>query len=99
MKIEFINEVYDLPLFAQYESIPYERSCGCRCGHGSVLNTHSYKLVGYCETNHGFMGIMECNACLSKHRHHVAGFGNRYDVEEFKDDASLVLHLQSPINA
>lgn len=98
MKIEFIEEVYELPLFAQFEDIPYSNGLKCNCGFGTVVETTSYKLIGYCETKAGFMGIMECRQCFEKYRHHMVGFGNKYDIESLKQEAGLTLHLQYHLN-
>lgn len=95
MKIIFNTEEYNLELFPQIEDIPYSNSLKCRCGYGSVLESKSYNLVGYCETRNGFMGVMECQKCFEKYRHHIVGFSNRYDIEEFKKDAGIKLHLQN----
>ena len=93
MEIQFIDEKFELKNFPQYSEIPYLRSLKCPCGFGSYLDSNTYRIVGYCETDHGYMAIMECVSCFFKYRHHI-GMDNVYDVDKFKKNAGLILHLQ-----
>lgn len=68
-----------LPKFAQWEAIPYAVDFSCQeCGKSAIQGKDEYgkctkekpNLVGWCETNNGFMAVFECPCCHSKFRFH-----------------------------
>jgi len=94
MKIEFIDETFELEQFIQHEEIRYARGLKCNCGKASYLDSGTYKVIGYVDTDYGFMVVCECPRCGEKYRHHI-GMDNVYDLEKFKKNAALMLHLQA----
>lgn len=68
-----------LPKFPQWETIPYADNFACQeCGKSAIQGKDEYgnqtkekpNLVGWCETNNGFMAVFECPCCHSKFRFH-----------------------------
>ena len=79
-----------IPKFAQWEAIPYAPDFNCQdCGKSAIqgkdLNFQKTlekpNLVGWCETNNGFMAVFECPCCHSKYRFHPQL--NYFDLEQF----------------
>ena len=87
MKGELVNI---LPKFPQYEDIPYARDLECpNCGESGFYrynNSQQHEnpnLIGWCETNIGYMGIFECPVCHNKFRFHCTISNWVADIEEF----------------
>ena len=80
-----------LPKYPQYEDIPYAADLQCQeCGKSNFEDygspnylDHAPILVGWCETNYGFMGIFECPYCHSKFRFHASSLGVCFDINKF----------------
>lgn len=94
MTVKFIDEIFELEQFIQYEDIRYARGLKCDCGKASYLESGSYNVIGYVDTDYGFMAVFECPVCGEKYRHHV-GMDNIYDIDKFKKNVALMLHLQN----
>lgn len=65
-----------LPKIAQWDSIPYAADFSCQsCGNSGIdsrrTDIHKPILIGWCETNYGFMGVYECPMCGAKYRFHA----------------------------
>lgn len=67
--------------FPQYEDIPYAGDFNCpNCEKSGFFETKGFyssekslekpKLIGWCETNIGKMGVFECPVCHEKFRFH-----------------------------
>ena len=73
-------KVFDiLPKVVQWESIEYAPDFICpECGKSAIKGNNLYMqpvlekpdLVGWCETNNGYMAVFECPCCHSKYRFH-----------------------------
>jgi hypothetical protein len=73
-------KVFDiLPKVVQWESIEYAPDFICpECGKSAIKGKNLYMqpvlekpdLVGWCETNNGYMAVFECPCCHSKYRFH-----------------------------
>lgn len=68
-----------LPKFVQWEGIEYASDFICpECGGSAIQGRDAYfnvtlekpMLVGWCETNNGFMAVFECPCCHSRYRFH-----------------------------
>lgn len=92
MVINFGDEVFILKNFPQYDDIRQTKDFLCKCGY-SDYHIDRFKMIGYCETQQGFMAVFECEKCGEKYRHHI-GSTSRYSKKGFKDDAGLALFLQ-----
>jgi len=79
-----------LPKIPQYEDIPYSPGLCCtECGKAdmSAFKSNNYVkpiVIGWCETNIGYMGVFECPHCHSKFRFHPGNWVK--DIEQFEDD-------------
>jgi len=93
MEINFENDVFEVDCIVQFDDIPYSKSLNCGCGYADITNTLSYGIVGYVDTKHGYMVVFSCPKCFEKYRHHI-GTKGRYDINEFKNELGLILHLQ-----
>ena len=79
-----------LPKIVQWESIPYAADLMCQnCDKTGFVNAEEGypNLIGWCETNYGFMGVFECPVCGSRFRFHCADPVS--DIDEF--DTTLTL--------
>lgn len=77
-----------LPKFPQYESFPYARDLSCpncdKSGFPLVEGKlEKPNLVGWCETNIGYMGVFECPKCGQKFRFHCTIGTWTADIEDF----------------
>jgi hypothetical protein len=99
LKLNFLDDIYNLRQFYQYEDIPYNKSCGCDCGYGNFLNLKTYNIIGYCDTNIGYQGVFECSRpeCGEVYRHHVSD--EKFDLDDFKEIIGMTLNRQSKIKA
>ena len=65
-----------IPKIAQWESIEYAPDFVCpECGKSGLQgavngNIEKPNLVGWCETNNGYMAVFECPLCGKKYRWH-----------------------------
>ena len=70
-----------LPKIPQWESIPYNPWLDCDCGEaGFGSNKEKLKLVGWCDTDFGYMGVFECPCCFAKLRFHMASDRFRFEL-------------------
>lgn len=92
MLIEFAEEKYNIRQIAQYNSIKHSKNLCCACGRADYSLKHSYEIVGYVDTPQGYMIVCECPKCFDKYRHHIGSTG-RYNLESFKKELWLKLHL------
>ena len=85
-----MNVIDIIKKFPQWESIPYAEDFACQeCGKSAIQGKDEYfkvtkekpNLIGWCETNNGFMAVFECPCCHSKFRFHPQM--NHFDLEEF----------------
>lgn len=98
MKVEFLDKIFNLREYSQYKDIPYNKSTACNnCGHGNFLSRNTCDLVGYCNTEFGYMGVFECLKCGELYRHHITY--TRYDLEDFKEQAGIFLNFKSKMSA
>ena len=76
----------ELTKYVQYEDIPYITDYHCPCGESGFFNLFRHKvkpvIVGWCDTNYGFMIVFECPVCGQKFRTHASV--DRFDFEAFK---------------
>ena len=79
-----------LPKYPQYEDFPYAADFECpECGKSGFFD-YNYRpqhskpnLVGWCETNIGYMGVFECPECGHKFRFHCTIGTWTADIDEF----------------
>lgn len=75
-----------LPKIVQWESIYYAPDYICpkcgKSGHPRYINKKA-KLIGWCETNNGFMAVFECTECFEKFMYHPQL--NRFELKDFDD--------------
>ena len=70
-----------LPKISQWESIPYSPwlECGCqKSGFGPRQDKP--KLIGWCDTDFGYMAVFECQLCFEKFRFHAASDPDKYEL-------------------
>ena len=79
-----------LPKFPQYEDFPYAPDLECpNCGKSGFYDsdwgqTHIKPiLVGWCETNIGYMAVFECPECGQRFRFHCTIGTWTADIDEF----------------
>ena len=94
MNIIFGNETFKINQISQYEIIRHSKELRCECGASDFEHRNTYDIVGYCDTPQGFMVMFECSKCFEKYRHHISSTG-RYNLEAFKNDLGLKLHLKA----
>lgn len=87
-----LHKVITLPSVAQYQHIPYAKHLGCECGYASYGRRHSYDIVGYADTKHGYMAVFQCPKCNESYRHHISTTG-RYNLQKFIEDLKLQFYL------
>lgn len=79
-----------LPKISQWESIPYARDFRCQeCGKHhrfeSMIETDlKAKIVGWCNSDYGYMLVFECPHCFSKFRFHTT-HDNKFNIDDFVD--------------
>ena len=79
-----------LPKIPQYEDIPYAGDLVCPNCDKSGFYDYNYgpkhirpKVIGWCETNIGYMAVFECPECGQKYRFHCTIGTWTADIEEF----------------
>lgn len=79
-----------LPKIPQYESIPYTRDFVCpHCDKSGFFDGYGEprikpNVIGWCDTNIGYMIVFECPCCFKKYRFHgTVGTWNA-DIDEFE---------------
>ena len=92
MQIDIANEKYNVPKIAQYANIKHSKHLCCACGYADYSRKYSYEIVGFVDTPQGYMIVCECPKCFDKYRHHIGTTG-RYNLESFKKELWLKLHL------
>ena len=80
-----------------YEAIPIAKDFRCPdCGRSTQFPIHMNEVeptpIGWCDTEHGIMGIFECPLCFSKFRFHISTNG-RWSKDKFYEDFALLWHL------
>lgn len=68
-----------LPKIPQYEDIPYAGDLNCPYCEKSGFYDYNWsrgevirpKVIGWCETNIGYMAVFECPCCGNKYRFHT----------------------------
>lgn len=87
------NLVDILPKFTEWRSIPYATDLCCqdcgKCGFDGYYGARKPypRLIGWCETSYGFMGVFECTECGAKFRFH--GGDPIDDIDEFENKLIL----------
>ena len=79
-----------LPKITQWESIPYAADLMCQnCDKTGFVNAEEGypNLIGWCETNYGYMAVFECPECGNKFRFHCADPIS--DIDEFDGELCL----------
>ena len=77
-----------LPKFNNWEAIPYASDMNCpNCGESGLFDCldktiEKPNLLGWCETNAGFMMVLECTKCFEKFRIHGHAL-DRFDLDTF----------------
>ena len=100
LKLNFLDNIYNVRQFYHYEDIPYNKSCGCdSCGKADFSKINTYNVIGYCDTNIGYQGIFECSnpECGEVYRHHVSD--EKFDIDDFKEKMGMLLNRQERIKA
>lgn len=78
-----------LPKIPQYESIPYAGDFNCpHCDKSGFYEFYGEtrvrpNIIGWCETNIGYMGVFECPVCFKKYRFHCTIGTYIADIKEF----------------
>lgn len=83
-----------LPKIPQYEDIPYASDLNCpNCDKSGFFSPKGFyssdqtlkspRVVGWCETNIGYMGVFECPECGQKFRFHCTIGTWIADIDEF----------------
>lgn len=93
-----------LPKFPQYEDFPYAADLECpNCGKSGFYDYNNSakhekpNLIGWCETNIGYMAVFECPECGQKFRFHTTVGTWTADIEEF--DYYLYFYAERSGNA
>ena len=75
-----------LPKIPQYENIPYAKDLNCQgCGRSGFVDSNTKpNIVGWCETNIGYMIVFECPLCHERYRFHGTIGTWSADKEEFE---------------
>ena len=94
MTIHFGNKTFEVDQILQYETIRHSKDLKCECGYSDFSLRNSYNIIGYCDTPQGFIVVFECPECFEKYGHHISSTG-RYNLEAFKNDLGLKLHLKA----
>lgn len=97
-----------LPKIPQYEDIPYTADFNCpNCDKSGFFDYKGFyssseppckkpRVVGWCETNIGYMGVFECPECGQKFRFHCTIGTWIADIEEF--DYYLYIYARNCVN-
>ena len=78
-----------LPKIPQYESIPYARDFICpHCDKSGFFDGYGEprikpNVIGWCDTNIGYMIVFECPCCFKKYRFHCTIGTYIADINEF----------------
>lgn len=78
-----------LPKISQWESIKYTSDFNCpHCNKSGFFDVYREKkerpnIVGWCESNIGYMGVFECPICFEKYRFHSTIGVFDADIDEF----------------
>ena len=92
-------EEFERMKISQYDDILISKDMACPECNGS--NQFCYSIdwkfaeptpIGWCDTEHGFMGVFECPKCFTKFRFHIDSDG-RYNKDRFYTDFSVLVHL------
>jgi len=94
MEIVFGEEKWEIPQIAQYETVRHSKLVNCECEYADYSRPESYDIIGYVDTQQGYMIVCECPKCFDKYRHHISTSG-RYNFDTFKADLGLKLHLKA----
>lgn len=86
------NRLIDiLPKIPQYEDIPYAADLVCPECDKSGFFDYNYgnkhvkpKIIGWCETNIGYMAVFECPECGQKYRFHCTIGTWIANIDEFE---------------
>ena len=78
--------------FTQYSCFRYTADLYCPgCGQVCLLDVDSdIRLIGWCDTDSGFMAVFECPRCFSKFRFHISGLEDRWDIDAFYRDFAMM---------
>ena len=87
-----MNKLIDvLPKFPQYNDFPYAADLECpECGKSGFFDFNygakheKPNLIGWCETNIGYMGVFECPLCGQKFRFHCTIGTWTANIDEFE---------------
>ena len=60
MKVTIGNDTFNVKEIAQYQSIPSSNDYKCSCGHVKYRDRKTWNVVGYCNTDQGYMIVVEC---------------------------------------
>lgn len=77
-----------LPKFNNWEAIRYSAELNCPvCGKSGLFDCiddsiEKPNLLGWCETDSGFMMVLECTNCFEKFRMH-GHVHDRFDLDKF----------------
>ena len=66
MIINFGDNFFTLKNFPQYEEIRQTKDMLCQCTY-SDFHLNRFNMIGYCETQQGFMAVFECEKCGEKY--------------------------------
>lgn len=69
--------------FPDYRAIPYASDLCCPQGDMKFM-VDKPNLVGWCETNNGYMMVLECPKCFTRYRYHAT---DHWDdtIDEFNE--------------
>lgn len=91
---DFDDVIHNLPKI-ESSGIEYSPGLDCpSCKHDFINDDINKlkKLVGFDETDRGFLGVFECTKCFLKFKHHLAIA--IYNKAAFKSAAGIKLWLQ-----
>jgi hypothetical protein len=98
MKVyDILDNEYYIKQMAQCQNIPYKNSQRCDCGHSNFFNRRSYDIIGYCDTQNGFMAVFECLKCGEVYKHHLTFGSEKFDLDAFKEQLGVYFNLKSKI--
>lgn len=89
-----------LPKIIQWEDIAYANDFICqKCGKSGHPRyaKNAPNLVGWCETNNGFMAVFECTECFSKFRYHPQL--ERFDWKDFENTVLDIIEMGQVANS
>ena len=92
MLIELAQKKYNIPQIAQYDNVRLTKDFRCMCSQADFSKKYSYKIIGFVDTQQGYMIVCECPKCFEQYRHHI-GTTSRYNLESFKKELRIILHF------